>query len=48
MRGGMEQYMTPMGPTKLHVNPIFEISPLVCHYVIARKRSMPPCDRCIV
>ena len=24
----MEQYMTPMGPTKLHVNPIFEISPL--------------------
>ena len=28
MRGGMEQYMTPMGPTKLHVNPIFEISPL--------------------
>ena len=28
MRGGMEQYLTPMGPTKLHVNPIFEISPL--------------------
>ena len=27
-RGGMEQYLTPMGPTKLHVNPIFEISPL--------------------
>ena len=24
----MEQYLTPMGPTKLHVNPIFEISPL--------------------
>ena len=24
----MEEYLTPMGPTKLHVNPIFEISPL--------------------
>ncbi len=24
----MEQYLTPMGPTKLHVNPIFEIGPL--------------------
>ena len=28
IRGGMEEYLTPMGPTKLHVNPIFEISPL--------------------
>lgn len=28
IRGGMEQYLTPMGPTKLHVNPIFEIGPL--------------------
>lgn len=28
MRGGCEQYLTPMGPTKLHVNPIFEIGPL--------------------
>ncbi len=28
MRGGMEQYMTPMGPTKLHVMPLFEIGPL--------------------
>lgn len=24
----MKQYLTPMGPTPLHVNPIFEISPL--------------------
>jgi formamidase len=24
----MEEYLTPMGPTKLHVNPIFEIGPL--------------------
>ncbi|KAA6429083.1 MAG: formamidase [Trebouxia sp. A1-2] len=32
MRGGMEQYLTPMGPTKLHVNPIFEISPLEPHF----------------
>jgi formamidase len=24
----MEQYLTPMGPTKLHVHPIFEIGPL--------------------
>jgi hypothetical protein len=29
IRGGMEKYLTPMGPTKLHVHPIFEISPLV-------------------
>ena len=28
IRGGMEKYLTPMGPTKLHVSPIFEISPL--------------------
>ena len=28
LRGGMEQYMTPMGPTKLHVMPLFEIGPL--------------------
>lgn len=28
IRGGMDQYLTPMGPTKLHVNPIFEIGPL--------------------
>ncbi|KAG0589333.1 hypothetical protein M758_1G012900 [Ceratodon purpureus] len=28
MRGGMEQYLTPMGPSKLNVNPIFEIGPL--------------------
>ncbi len=28
IRGGMEKYLTPMGPTKLHVHPIFEISPL--------------------
>ena len=24
----MDKYLTPMGPTKLHVNPIFEIGPL--------------------
>ena len=24
----MEQYLTPMGPSKLSVNPIFEIGPL--------------------
>ncbi|KAJ7544559.1 hypothetical protein O6H91_09G082800 [Diphasiastrum complanatum] len=28
LRGGMEKYLTPMGPSKLHVNPIFEIGPL--------------------
>jgi hypothetical protein len=32
IKGGMEQYLTPMGPTKLHVNPIFEISPLEPRY----------------
>jgi hypothetical protein len=29
IRGGMEKYLTPMGPTKLHVHPIFEIGPVV-------------------
>jgi len=28
IRGGMKQYLTPIGPTDLHVNPIFEISPI--------------------
>lgn len=28
----MEQYLTPMGPTKLHVNPIFETGPLEPRY----------------
>jgi hypothetical protein len=32
IKGGMDQYLTPMGPTKLHVNPIFEISPLEPRY----------------
>lgn len=28
IRGGMKEYLTPMGPTQLHVNPIFEIGPV--------------------
>uniref|UniRef100_A0A0D6QUG1 Formamidase n=1 Tax=Araucaria cunninghamii TaxID=56994 RepID=A0A0D6QUG1_ARACU len=28
IRGGMGKYLTPMGPTLLHVNPIFEIGPV--------------------
>ena len=28
----MEKYLTPMGPTKLHVMPIFEIGPLEPRY----------------
>ena len=28
IRGGMKKYLTPMGPTELHVMPIFEVSPL--------------------
>ncbi|GFH09875.1 uncharacterized protein HaLaN_05100, partial [Haematococcus lacustris] len=32
IRGGMAKYLTPMGPTPLHVNPIFEIGPLEPHY----------------
>ncbi|KAF6170614.1 hypothetical protein GIB67_020176 [Kingdonia uniflora] len=28
IRGGMKAYLTPMGPTPLHVNPIFEIGPV--------------------
>lgn len=32
LRNGMEQYLTPVGPTKLHVSPIFEIGPLQPHF----------------
>ena len=32
IRGGMEKYLTPMGPSKLNVNPIFEIGPLEPRY----------------
>ncbi|KAL4181634.1 hypothetical protein AMTRI_Chr12g238300 [Amborella trichopoda] len=28
IRGEMQKYLTPMGPTPLHVNPIFEIGPV--------------------
>ncbi|XP_058732751.1 uncharacterized protein LOC131604321 [Vicia villosa] len=28
IRGGMKEYLTPMGPTSLHVNPIIEIGPV--------------------
>ncbi|GAB2227409.1 hypothetical protein Droror1_Dr00009229 [Drosera rotundifolia] len=28
IRGGMKEYLTPMGPSPLHVNPIFEIGPM--------------------
>ncbi|KAJ6804899.1 uncharacterized protein M6B38_185320 [Iris pallida] len=28
IRGGMEEYLTPMGPTPLHVNPIFQTGPV--------------------
>lgn len=28
IRGAMKEYLTPMGPTPLHVNPIFEIGPV--------------------
>lgn len=28
IRDGMKKYLTPMGPTPLHVNPIFEVSPI--------------------
>ncbi|XP_010316008.1 uncharacterized protein [Solanum lycopersicum] len=28
IRNGMKEYLTPMGPTSLHVNPIFEIGPM--------------------
>ncbi|PKI71296.1 hypothetical protein CRG98_008296 [Punica granatum] len=28
IRGRMKEYLTPMGPTPLHVNPIFEIGPV--------------------
>ncbi|MCL7042406.1 hypothetical protein MKW94_025628 [Papaver nudicaule] len=28
IRNGMKEYLTPMGPTPLHVNPIFEIGPM--------------------
>ncbi|XP_031483394.1 uncharacterized protein LOC116252914 isoform X1 [Nymphaea colorata] len=28
IRDGMRKYLTPMGPTRLHVNPVFEIGPV--------------------
>jgi hypothetical protein len=28
IRGGMKEYLTPVGPSPLHVNPIFEIGPV--------------------
>uniref|UniRef100_A0A0E0JP34 Formamidase n=2 Tax=Oryza punctata TaxID=4537 RepID=A0A0E0JP34_ORYPU len=28
IRGGMKEYLTPIGPTPLHVNPIFDIGPV--------------------
>ena len=28
IRGGMKMYMEPVGPSELHVNPIFEVSPI--------------------
>jgi hypothetical protein len=28
IRGGMKEYLTPVGPTPLYVNPIFEIGPV--------------------
>jgi len=28
IRDGMKEYLTPMGPSPLHVNPIFEIGPV--------------------
>jgi len=28
----MDRYLSPMGPTKLHVNPIFEVGPLEPRY----------------
>ncbi|XP_077220911.1 uncharacterized protein LOC143854702 [Tasmannia lanceolata] len=28
IRGGMKEYLSPMGPTPLHVSPIFEIGPV--------------------
>jgi formamidase len=32
IRGGVSTYLTPMGPTPLHVHPIFEIGPLEPRY----------------
>lgn len=32
IRNGMDRYLSPMGPTKLHVNPIFEVGPLEPRY----------------
>ncbi|VAI50942.1 unnamed protein product [Triticum turgidum subsp. durum] len=32
IRGGMKEYLTPVGPSPLHVNPIFEIGPVEPHF----------------
>ena len=38
IRGGVKQYLEPMGPTPLHVMPIFEIGPLEPRYRSAHFR----------
>ena len=49
IRGGMEQYLTPMGPSKLNVNPIFEIGPLEPRFsewlVFEASAGFTPCPK---
>ncbi|CAA3033198.1 formamidase-like isoform X2 [Olea europaea subsp. europaea] len=42
IRDGMKEYLTPMGPTPLHVNPIFETGPVEQRFseCIAYKRAV--------
>ena len=45
----MEQYLTPMGPSKLNVNPIFEIGPLEPRFsewlVFEASAASTPCSK---
>lgn len=47
IRGGMDTYLTPMGPTKLHVAPIFEIGPLQPTYSGEGPQACPPVCGCL-
>ena len=45
IRNGMAEYLTPMGPTKLHVNPIFEIGPCEPRFRCGADDSFIMCPR---
>ena len=48
IRNGMAEYLTPMGPTKLHVNPIFEIGPCEPRFSEVPCRLLPQLVRSVM